>query len=88
MKSRSANFSPEALNQLAELSKVSPKLIAKLSELLNECLRSPFEGRGKPEPLKGDLSGYWSRRINDEHRLVYKVDDNYIYVFSCKGHYD
>ena len=88
MKSRNVSFSPEAVNQLGELSKVSSKLVGKLTELLDDCMRSPFTGRGKPEPLKGDLSGYWSRRINDEHRLVYRVDDEYIYVFSCKGHYD
>lgn len=49
--------------------------------------RTPFRGLGKPEPLKNDLSGYWSRRINDRHRLIYRVDSDNIYVISCRYHY-
>ena len=50
--------------------------------------RLPFEGIGKPEPLKGNLSGYWSRCIDDTNRLVYKVTDEYILIDQCKGHYN
>ena len=88
MKSRSINFSVSALEDLQFLIKTAPRLATKITELLEECVRNPFVGKGKPEPLKGDLNGYRSRRINDEHRLVYRVDDNFVYVFSCKGHYD
>jgi toxin YoeB len=51
-------------------------------------LRHPFSGIGKPEPLKHQLKGYWSRRINDEHRLVYKITETEIIIISCKFHYD
>jgi toxin YoeB len=64
------------------------KLLKKLNDLLKETLRTPFEGTGKPEPLKANLSGYWSKRINDEHRLVYKVPGDYLIIASCKGHYE
>jgi toxin YoeB len=63
------------------------KLFERIRRLIVETCRDPFLGTGKPEPLKGDLSGYWSRRISDEHRLVYKVDQDKITVVSCKTHY-
>jgi toxin YoeB len=55
--------------------------------VIQDILRSPFEGIGKPEPLKGDLAGYWSRRINDEHRLVYTVKEEDVIVIACRYHY-
>jgi toxin YoeB len=64
------------------------KILKKLNDLIKETLRTPFEGTGKPEPLKANLSGYWSKRINDEHRLVYKVSGDYLIIASCKGHYN
>jgi len=64
-----------------------PKLALRLLGLIDEVVRSPFSGTGKPEPLKENLKGYWSRRINEEHRLVYKVSDDEIVVMSAKGHY-
>jgi toxin YoeB len=64
------------------------QLLKKINELLKDTLRSPFDGIGKPEPLKRNLSGYWSRRINDEHRLVYKVTADFLIIASCKGHYE
>ena len=66
---------------------IDKKIVKRINELLKECLPTPFEGKGKPEPLIGDLSGFWSRRITDEHRLVYKVSDNSISVIQCKNHY-
>lgn len=51
-------------------------------------MRTPFDGKGKPEPLKHQYKGYWSRRINQEHRLVYKATDDEIVVISCEGHYE
>lgn len=64
------------------------RILKKINQLLRDICRSPFEGTGKPEPLKENLSGLWSRRIDGEHRLVYAVEDKKIVVFSCRGHYD
>lgn len=61
--------------------------LKRINELIKECHRTPFEGRGKPEPLKGNLSGYWSRRIDDEHRLVYSYQDNTLTIIACRYHY-
>ena len=60
----------------------------KINRLLGETLRTPFEGTGKPEPLKGKYSGYWSRRITKEHRLIYRVENNALEILSCMGHYE
>ncbi|MCR8559120.1 Txe/YoeB family addiction module toxin [Mucilaginibacter sp. BJC16-A38] len=59
----------------------------KVNSLLKEIERIPFEGSGKPEPLKHNFAGWWSRRINLEHRLVYKIDDNAIVILQCRYHY-
>lgn len=61
--------------------------LKKINRLIKEIDRDPFSGIGKPEPLKHDLSGKWSRRITDEHRLIYSVDEKTIYIYSCKDHY-
>ena len=66
---------------------VDKRTFKKIVELLNDIKRDSYKGLGKPEPLKHELAGYWSRRITDEHRLVYKVSGNDIIIFSCKGHY-
>jgi toxin YoeB len=63
-----------------------PKLLKRINELIKDIQRNPFTGIGKPEPLKANLSGYWSRRINTEHRLVYKVTDSEIIFASFKFH--
>lgn len=63
------------------------KLLKRLNTVIEDVLRSPFDGIGKPEPLKGDLSGYWSRRINDAHRLVYKATGDAVIVIACRYHY-
>jgi len=63
------------------------KMFEKINTLIKECLRSPFSGRGKPEPLKNELSGFWSRRIDNEHRLVYKYEDEKLYIISVRYHY-
>ncbi len=62
-------------------------ILRKINALIKECRRHPFEGTGKPEPLKGDLSGYWSRRINREHRLVYAVSKDTLVIIQCRYHY-
>ena len=59
-------------------------LLKRLNDLIRDTLRSPFRGIGKPEPLKGELSGYWSRRINSEHRLVYEVSETTLTIISCR----
>lgn len=63
------------------------KTFKKIQRLIKETLRDPFGGIGKPEPLKNNLQGYWSKRITDEHRLVYKIDENQLIIISCKYHY-
>ena len=63
------------------------KIFKKINSLIAEIMRDPFHGTGKPEPLKWDLTGYWSRRITQEHRLVYKVLNDQIIITSCKYHY-
>lgn len=64
------------------------KMLKKINELIKAIKTNPFEGIGKPEPLKYDLAGYWSRRIDREHRLVYQMKDNNLLIYSCKYHYD
>jgi toxin YoeB len=68
-------------------SKIDKNVQKRINELIRETLRAPFEGKGKPEPLRGNFSGYWSRRITDEHRLVYKVLDDRIHLIQCRFHY-
>lgn len=63
------------------------KILKRINKLINDVKRSPFEGIGKPEPLKENLSGFWSRRIDDTNRLVYIVDDQAITIISCLYHY-
>jgi len=63
------------------------KVIAKIKTLLKNMVETPFKGIGQPEALKYDLKGYWSRRINREHRIVYKVEMEVIYVIQLRGHY-
>jgi len=63
------------------------KTLKRINKVISEVMRSPFEGIGKPEPLKENLSGFWSRRIDDTNRLVYAVDENLITIISCRYHY-
>ena len=63
------------------------KLLKQVNDLIKETQRNPFRGMGKPEPLKGELSGYWSRRINAEHRLVYAVSRDTLTIIACRYHY-
>ncbi|MDO8951199.1 MAG: Txe/YoeB family addiction module toxin [Draconibacterium sp.] len=63
------------------------KMLNKVNELIKSCERTPFSGIGKPEPLKENLKGYWSRRIDNSHRLVYKIVDDTIIISQCRFHY-
>jgi toxin YoeB len=64
------------------------KILRRINELFRDTMRAPFQGIGKPEPLKGKLAGWWSRRINQEHRLVYKVEKDMLVILQCRYHYD
>jgi toxin YoeB len=68
--------------------KTDRKMLRRINLLLREISRTPFSGTGKPEPLKYKYKGFWSRRINDEHQLIYKVKDNDILIAKCRYHYD
>lgn len=63
------------------------KTLKRINILIEDIKRNPFEGLGKPEPLKENLSGFWSRRIDEANRVVYFVKDNVIYIIACRGHY-
>ena len=83
------DFTDNAQDDIAWLKKSGNKAVLnKLLSLLKELAEHPFSGTGKPEPLKHTLAGLWSRRISREHRLVYEVKDNLVYIHSAKGHYE
>ena len=75
------------MGRLFVLAKTDTKILSRINDLIKDCLRSPFKGIGKPEPLKGNYSGCWSRRINDEHRLVYKIFQERLHILQCSFHY-
>jgi len=82
-------FKAAVIEDLSSWSIENPKLVKKVFDLLLDIQRNPFKGIGKPEPLKYKLKGYWSRRINEEHRLIYGIESNeIIIVLSVHGHYD
>lgn len=81
------SWHPDAWEDYVEWQRVDRNIAKRINELIKECLRTPFEGKGKPELLRSNYSGYWSRRITDEHRLVYKVGDGCIVIAQCKYHY-
>ncbi|MDZ4846931.1 MAG: Txe/YoeB family addiction module toxin [Chitinophagales bacterium] len=84
---KDVEFSHTALRQLQEWENNNTKIYNRIDDLLKAIQNEPFKGAGKPEPLKHQLKGYWSRRITKEHRLVYKVTASSIIVVSCKYHY-
>lgn len=82
-------FTPEAKDDFDYWVKIGNKAILnKIGQLIESIEKTPFEGLGKPEPLKHALAGKWSRRINLEHRLIYKFERNTLFLYSLKGHYD
>ena len=85
---RSVVFLPEAFKDYVDWSHANKDVFSKINELISEIQREPFLGIGKPEPLKGNLKGCWSRRINLEHRMVYMVSATQVTIVSCHGHYD
>ena len=80
-------FHQLAFEQYNEWAIEDKRVFERLRRLITETAKTPFTGIGKPEPLKGNLKGYWSRRITDEHRLVYKATDDQRTVVACKYHY-
>ncbi|AOR60358.1 Txe/YoeB family addiction module toxin [Pectobacterium parmentieri] len=66
---------------------IDNRIVKKINELIKEIRRTPFEGKGKPEPLKHNLAGFWSRRITEEHRLVYAITDDAMMIAACRYHY-
>ena len=80
-------FSPQAKEDFDNWLKTNKSVAKKIVQLIETIKQNPFKGIGKPEPLKHQLSGYWSRRINKEHRLVYSVSENTVFILSAQGHY-
>lgn len=80
-------FAEQAWEDYLYWQRTDKKLLERINTLIREITRSPFEGIGKPEPLKNALSGYWSRRINDEHRIVYKIVDKAVLIAQLRYHY-
>lgn len=80
-------FDPKALEQLRYWTETDRRKATKILDLIEATLKFPFEGIGKPEPLKFELASCWSRRIDQEHRLVYKVEKGELVVLACRYHY-
>ena len=85
---RSIRFTPAAWADYTYWQGSDKKTLKRINLLIEAAAREPFDGIGKPEPLMGSLTGYWSRRIDAVHRLVYAVDDGDLDVIACRGHYD
>ena len=81
-------FSDQAWEDYLYWQEIDKKVVKRINKLIKEIERMPFEGIGKPEPLKHQLQGFWSRRITEEHRLVYEVADNEIRIAACRYHYE
>jgi len=84
---RSINVGPDAWEDFLFWLASDRTMARRITRLIAEIQRDPFIGIGKPEPLKGELSGYWSRRIDDEHRLVYRADDGEVEILTARYHY-
>lgn len=78
---------PEAFRELTDWANDDVKILSKIIRLIDDIRRTPFEGLGKPEPLRGDFKGFWSRRITSEYRLIYRIDDERIIISACCSHY-
>ena len=85
---RQLSFLDQAWDEYLYWQTQDKKTLKRINQLIKDIMRDPFDGIGKPEPLKSSYSGYWSRRIDDTNRLVYRVTDEVITVVQCRGHYD
>ena len=81
-------FSEIAFKEYTDWQNIDKTTSKKVNKLIKEISRTPFAGIGKPEPLKGELSGFWSRRIDGVNRLVYRIKEDVVEILSCRGHYD
>lgn len=84
---RNVAFTKDAFSEYNQWFTDDLKIVVRIRELIRDIDRDSFKGIGKPEPLKGNWTGYWSRRIDQEHRLIYKVSETQILIVKCKGHY-
>lgn len=80
-------FKPQAFEDLQYWVANQPKIAKRILRIIEECSRTPYEGIGKPEPLKGEFSGWWSRRIDAEHRLIYQVSGDSLVIAQARWHY-
>lgn len=87
MSSRLLSWTDESWNDYLYWQTQDKKMLKRINKIINDVKRSPFAGIGKPESLKENFAGFWSRRIDDTNRLVYAVDDNAITIISCRYHY-
>ncbi|MCX6285412.1 MAG: Txe/YoeB family addiction module toxin [Bacteroidetes bacterium] len=81
------SFTKDGWEEYCSWQPENKKLLGKINDLIRDIQRNPYEGSGKPEPLRYDLSGFWSRRIDREHRLVYRIDGDDLVIYSCRFHY-
>ncbi len=88
MNVRMIQWDADAWEEYCDWQQVDRSIIKRINQLIKDITGNPFDGIGKPEALRGNLSGFWSRRITDEHRMVYAVEENTVIIISCKGHYD
>jgi toxin YoeB len=80
-------FAEQAWDDYLHWQSQDPKILVRINQLIKECARTPFAGTGKPEPLRGDLRGWWSRRSTREHRIVYQVRDENLFIAQCGYRY-
>jgi toxin YoeB len=80
-------FHEIAWNDYLDWQRTDKVMLKRINQLIKDIQREPLEGIGKPEPLKHDLSGYWSRRIDPTHRLVYQIENDVLTIIQCRGHY-
>ena len=84
---RNVAFTPIAFQEYNDWFDTNEQMVERIRALIKDVDRDPFKGIGKPEPLKGNWTGFWSRRIDQEHRLIYKITETQILIAKCKGHY-
>lgn len=88
MNIRLIQWDVDAWEEYCEWQQKNKNVPKRINQLVKDIKRNPYEGIGKPEALKGNLSGFWSRRITDEHRIVYAIKEDAVIIISCKGHYE
>lgn len=82
------NWEADAWNEYVDWQQLNKDTLRRINQLIKDIQRQPFTGIGKPEPLKANLAGYWSRRIDDANRLVYRVENDVLMIAQCRGHYN